>query len=134
MAGVAVVVACDVSGVFAHGLHAVVTTEAGTSYLQVVHANNRQEVVLGMTGLAVVLGQDVSHRPGSRVHASPLRVASPARSGRAFEDSLDMAVFAGQIAVEAPELVSRRKVVKLSALNRHGARRHESKQQQAQEQ
>jgi hypothetical protein len=65
VAGIAVVVARDVSGVLTHGFHSVVTTEAGTSHLQVIHANDGQKVVLGVAGLATVLRQDVSHRPWS---------------------------------------------------------------------
>jgi mRNA-degrading endonuclease toxin of MazEF toxin-antitoxin module len=65
MTGTAVVVARDVSRVLAHGFDAVVATEAGASYLQVIHANDRQEVVLGVAGFAVVLREDVCHRPGS---------------------------------------------------------------------
>ena len=64
MTGVAVVIACDVSRVLTHGFHAVVTTEAGASYLQVVHADDWQEVVLGVAGLTVFPREDVSHRPG----------------------------------------------------------------------
>lgn len=65
MTGTAVVVARDVSRVLAHGFHAVVTTEAGATYQQVVHTNDRQEVVLGMAGFAVVLRENMSHGPGS---------------------------------------------------------------------
>jgi len=64
VAGTAVIVARDVSGVLAHGFYAVVTTEAGTSYLQVIHADDWQKVVLGVARLAVVLRQDVCNRPG----------------------------------------------------------------------
>ena len=48
--------------------------------------------------------------------------------GGALEHALDMAVFAGQIAVKAPELVACRKVVKLRALNGLGVRCQEDKQ------
>ena len=60
-----VVVTGDVARILADGNQVVVTTEAGASYLQVIHANDWQEVVLGVAGLAVVLRQDVSHRSGS---------------------------------------------------------------------
>src|SRR3954468_7165503 len=65
MTSIAVVVTGDVPGILPHGLHTVVTTEAGPTHLQVIHADNRQEVVLGMAGLAIVLSQDVRDRAGS---------------------------------------------------------------------
>lgn len=61
VAGIAVVIARDVSRILTGGFHTVVTTEARTSYLQVIHANDGQKVVLGVTGLAIVLREDVSH-------------------------------------------------------------------------
>ena len=117
MARIAVVVARDVARVLAHCLHAIVTTEAGTAYLQVIHAHNRQEVVLGVARLAVVLRQDVSHRTGSRVHPRSRCMTANAGSGSALEDTLQMAVFAREIPVEAAQLIACGQMVELGALD-----------------
>ena len=125
VACIAVVVTLDVAGILAHGLHAVVTTETGTSYLQVIHMNDRQEVILGVASLAVVLRQDVGHRTRSRAHSRPRCMAANARPGCALEDALQMAVFACEIAVEAAQLIARSQVIKLSPLDRCGMRQQE---------
>jgi len=117
MTSITVVVTRNVPGILAHGFHTVVTTEAGPAHLQVIHADNRQEVVLSMAGLAIVLSQDVRDRPGSRADAGALIVAAHAVPGRAFEDTLQMAVLASQVAVEAAQLIARGQMVELRSLD-----------------
>ncbi len=118
MTGIAVVVAGYVARVLAHRLHAVVTTEAGASHLQMIDVDDRQKVVTAVTCLAVVLRQYVTHRARSCIDTGAHLMATHALAGSALEDALHVAVLAGQVAVEAAQLVPRGQMVKTGSAGR----------------
>jgi len=117
MAGVAVVVALNMTRVLAHGRDTVVAAEATAPRLGVIYPKDRCEVINRMAELTIVPGRDMRGRSGRRADRRADRMAPGASSRGPFEHAFLMTVLAGQVAMRALELVPCCQMIELRSLD-----------------
>ena len=120
VARIALEIGLDVGRALALGLHAVVTRRTAAARFGVVELHRGRESDRRVTRFAAIGRQDVIRRLRRRTHLGADAVAGGAILRCAFENGVDVAGFAGQIAVLTGKLEARGQVIERGAIDGGG--------------